>query len=269
MSRPIVLVLALVLLLSAWALSWMDREPASIHWDDPATGIRFRLLPAATFMMGTPGEERLREPQEILHEARLTRPFYIAETEVTQAQWERVMYANPSRFTRCGGDCPVERVSWYDVQQFISRLNGGRSSGGYRLPTEAEWEFACRGQSSMPFGISRSLSSQAANINGSYPYDAPRGPYRRTTTRVRQFPPNWAGLFDMSGNVWEWVQDEHCAYGDGTAVDPLGTCGSDRRVIRGGSWAFDGGSARCGARYWHRMPDSGYSLGFRLAHDAF
>ncbi len=73
----------------------------------------------------------------------------------------------------------------------------------------------------------------------------------------------------MSGNVWEWVEDEHCPYGEGTAVDPVGACGSGRRVIRGGSWAFDAGSARCGARYWHRPEDLGYSIGFRLVHDLF
>jgi formylglycine-generating enzyme required for sulfatase activity len=253
--------------LVGWALLRTGGDPPPTAWQDPATGIRFRLLPPATFMMGTPPDEPLREAQEILHAVRLTRGFYIAETEVTHAQWERVMYENPSRFVKCGVDCPVERVSWYDVQRFLSRLNRGQAGGPYRLPTEAEWEYACRGRSSLPFGASRSLSSQMANINGNYPYNAPRGPYRRTTTRVGQFGANWAGLVDMSGNVWEWVQDEYCEYPSGAATDPVGACGSDRRVIRGGSWAFDGGSARCGTRYWHRMPDSGYSLGFRLVRE--
>jgi formylglycine-generating enzyme required for sulfatase activity len=245
------------------------RGPSSAdYWDDPVTGTRFRLLAPRTFMMGTPEGEALREEQEVLHEVRLTRGFYIGETEVTQAQWERVMGENPSHFAKCGPECPVERVNRFDVDRFLARLNAA-SGGGFRLPTEAEWELACRGRSSLPFGGSRSLSSPYANINGNFPYNAPRGWHRRTTTRAREFPPNWAGLYDMAGNVWEWVQDEHCPYGEGPGVDPVGSCNSGRYVIRGGSWAFDGGSARCGTRYWHRPQDSGYSVGFRLAHDLF
>ncbi|MGH9373997.1 MAG: formylglycine-generating enzyme family protein [Vicinamibacterales bacterium] len=271
MHRRTALASAAVLTLifaAGWALVRMRSDSSRVHWDDPVTGTRFRLLQPKTFMMGTPEHEALREAQEVLHEVRLTRGFYIAETEVTQAQWERVMYENPSRFKECGPDCPVERVNWFDVQRFLSRLNA-TAGGGFRLPTEAEWEFACRGISSMPFGNSRSLSSALANINGHFPYNAPRGWHRRTTTRVRTFISNWAGLFDMSGNVWEWVQDELCPYGGGPAVDPVGACGSGRQVIRGGSWAFDGGSARCGTRYWHRPEDLGYSIGFRLVHDLF
>lgn len=269
MMRRGALLAAVVVLLAGWGVFRLaGRSGPPEYWDDPATGTRFRLLGPATFFMGTPEDEALREPQEVRHQVRLTRPFYLAETEVTQAQWERVMYDNPSRFEKCGGDCPVERVSFYDVQRFLRRLNAA-AGGGYRLPTEAEWEYACRGQSSLPFGGTRWLSSSFANINGLYPYDAPRGIHRRTTTRVRQFEPNWIGLYDMAGNVWEWVEDEYCAYPDGRAVDPIGRCESDRRVIRGGSWAFDAGSARCGTRYFHRPQDLGYSLGFRLAHDSF
>ena len=88
-------------------------------------------------------------------------------------------------------------------------------------------------------------------------------------TPVGRFGANAFGLFDMSGNVWEWTQDEHCPYPSGAVTDPVGECGSDRRVIRGGSWAFDGGSARCGVRFTHRPQDKGYSLGLRLAHDLF
>ena len=236
-------------------------------WDDSVTGVRFRLFEATAFTMGTPRDEALREAQEVLHGVRISHAFYLAETEVTQGQWMQVMGENPSQFQRCGPDCPVERVNWFDVQRFIARLNGypGRR---YRLPTEAEWELACRGHSSLPFGGGRALSSQFANINGHYPYNAPVGPHRRSTTPVRHFPPNWAGLYDMAGNVWEWTADEYCPYAEGPVTDPVGRCESGRRVIRGGSWAFDGGSARCGVRYWHRPQDSGYSLGLRLAHDA-
>lgn len=232
--------------------------------DDPVTEQRFRLLGPATFTMGTPGDEPLREMQERQHPVQITRAYYIAETEVTQALWTRVMGENPSEFAACGPACPVERVNLFDVERFIARLNAG-GPRRYRLPTEAEWELACRGQSDLPFGNRRGLSSYDANINGHYPYQAPLGPHRRTTTPAGHFEPNWAGLYDMSGNVWEWTADEYCPYPDGASIDPLLVCQSDRHVIRGGSWAFDGGSARCGVRYTHRPQDSGHSLGFRLA----
>jgi formylglycine-generating enzyme required for sulfatase activity len=242
--------------------------PAARAWDDPITGTRFRLVAAATFAMGTPEVESRREPHELLHEVRITRRFYLAEHEVTQAQWHRVMGENPSYFTRCGGDCPVERVSWHDAQRFVGRLNQA-GKPGFRLPTEAEWELACRGASNMAFGGSRGLSSHQANVNGRYAYHAPPGGHRATTTRVRRFDPNWTGLYDMAGNVWEWVEDEYCPYPPAPAVDPVGACGSSRRVLRGGSWAFDAGSARCGSRYAQHPAAANSGAGLRLAHDAF
>jgi formylglycine-generating enzyme required for sulfatase activity len=239
-------------------------RPGSV-WQDPVTQTRFRLLAPAQFMMGTPPDEHLRETQEVRHPVRLTRPFLIAETEVTQEQWFRVMGNEPSHFTNCYS-CPVESVNWHDVQKFIERLNRS-STPGFRLPTEAEWEYACRAGGSAAFGNQSSLTSDAANINGQYPYLAPQAVHRRETTTVGRFPPNAFGLFDMSGNVWEWTEDEHCPYPETLATDPVGACGSPKKVIRGGSWAFDGGSARCGVRYTHRPQDLGNSLGFRLVHD--
>jgi formylglycine-generating enzyme required for sulfatase activity len=159
-------------------------------------------------------------------------------------------------------------VSLEDVREFIARLNE-RSGPGFRLPTEAEWELACRAGGPQPFGHRSTLSSRDANINGMYPYNAPQGTARNQTTTVGRFAANPWGIHDMSGNVWEWVQDRHCPYPGGAVTDPLGTCDSGFFVIRGGSWQFDGNSARCGLRYTHRPQDSGYSLGFRLAKDAF
>jgi formylglycine-generating enzyme required for sulfatase activity len=215
--------------------------------------------------MGSPLTEAGREDQEVPHRVTLTRPFYLGIHEVTQGQWAQVMGANPSHFAGCER-CPVEQVSSVDVEEFIRRLNE-RGGPGYRLPTEAEWEYACRAGDSQPFGNRTTLSSRDANIDGNFPYAADKGGSRERPTAVGYFPANAWGLFDMSGNVWEWTSDPYCPYPDAAVTDPVGACSSDRRVIRGGSWKFDGNSARCGLRYAHRPQDRGYSLGLRLAHD--
>jgi formylglycine-generating enzyme required for sulfatase activity len=240
-----------------------ERSPL---WTDPLTKMEFVLIHPGAFRMGTPSDEMNREEGETLHEVHLTRAFYLGRYEVTQGEWMAVMDDNPAHFKDCGVRCPIETVSWLVVQKFLERLNA-RSTPGFRLPTEAEWEFACRVGGSEVFGQSSRLSSREANIHGEYPYNAPKGSFRGRPTPVGYFPPNAWGLFDMSGNVWEWVQDEHCPYPGGPVTDPVGACASERRVIRGGSWAFDGASARCGLRYTHRPVDDGYSLGFRVARD--
>ncbi len=265
---------SLILLAVGIAAFWVIfeaavRAPAPTHmtsWSDPYSGMEFVLLRAGTFKMGTPADEPKREAGEALHEVTLSRPFYLGRYEVMQGEWDHVMGDNPSFFKRCGDRCPVEQVTWHDVQLFIRRLNE-RSSAGFRLPTEAEWEYACRANGLAPFGRASSLSSRDANINGNFPYEAPIGEFRQQTTPAGRFAPNPWGLFDVSGNVWEWVQDAHCPYPEGSVTDPKGECESPHRVIRGGSWLFDGGSARCGLRYTHRPQDKGYSLGLRLARD--
>jgi formylglycine-generating enzyme required for sulfatase activity len=179
------------------------------------------------------------------------------------------MGTNPSQFASCGPECPVERVTFFDVQSFIERLNARSTWPGFRLPTEAEWEYACRAGGSAAFGGDvTSLSASEANVDGRYPYaGAAPGGYRGSTAPVGSFAPNRWGLFDMSGNVWEWTADRHCPY-PARATDPIGTCESAYRVIRGGSWHFGADSARCGLRYTHRPQDRGFSLGVRLAHAA-
>jgi formylglycine-generating enzyme required for sulfatase activity len=188
--------------------------------------------------------------------------------EVTQQEWQQVMGSNPSWFRDCGPDCPVERVSWHQVQAFIGRLNR-LSSQRFRLPTEAEWEFACRAGTATPFSTGADLTTAQANYDGEGPYGGSSpGRFRRTTTAVGSFPPNAYGLHDMHGNVWEWTQDWHCPYPAGSVIDPVGACATDFKVIRGGSWYFDANSARCALRYTHRPQDSGFSLGFRLVRPA-
>jgi formylglycine-generating enzyme required for sulfatase activity len=183
--------------------------------------------------------------------------------EVTQGQWRAVMGTDPSHFR--GDDArPVERVSWHDARAFAATLSQRSPGNRFRLPTEAEWEYACRAGSSMPFAFGRTLSTVQANIG---PLEGVALGGRRQTTRVGAFAANPWGLHDMHGNVWEWVEDDHCSYPSGVVGDSPRQCGAALKVIRGGSWAFPAESARCALRYTHRPQDVGYSLGFRLVRE--
>ena len=234
-------------------------------WTEPVTGLTFVRLQPGTFVMGTPEGEPGREAQERLHEVTLSRAWYLATTEVTQRQWQRIMGTAPSYFAGCD-ECPVEQVSLHDVQRFLGRWKAATGVDA-RLPSEAEWEFACRAGGRAAFGDARGeLSADDANVDGTFPLPGKRPTATRArTTPVGSFPANAFGLYDMNGNVWEWTSDRHCPYPDGPATDPVGTCASPFMVIRGGSWHFDVASARCGLRYTHRPQDSGFSLGVRLA----
>jgi len=245
-------------------------------------GMEFVYIKPGTFMMGSPSSESKRESDERQHRVTLTRGFYIQTTEVTQGQWERVMGNNPSRFKNCGDNCPVENVSWKDCQAFIRKLNRMEGTDKYRLPTEAEWEYACRAGTDTPFSFGRCLSTDQANYDGNYPMPGcSKGEYRKTTVRSASFPPNPWGLYDMHGNVWEWCEDRYGDYPSGSVTDPTGPSSGSYRVFRGGSWysharscrsANRGGSwndnARyCRSAYRHRLKPGdrcGY-LGFRLS----
>jgi len=140
----------------------------------------------------------------------------------------------------------------------------------YRLPTEAEWEYACRAGTTGPFSTGENLTTAQANYRGQMPYASfPAGEFRQRTTAVGAFPANPWGLSDMHGNVWEWTADWYGPYTEDPAanIDPQGPAQGTKRVIRGGSWFFDANSARCGLRYTHSPQDKGFSLGFRLAAD--
>lgn len=227
--------------------------------------MRLVRIPAGEFEMGSPVDEAGREAQEVLHRVRITRAFYLGATEVTQAQWAAVVGTRPSSFLDCGGDCPVERVSWNDVQAFLREL--GRISGlPFRLPSEAEWEYACRAGGQEAFHTGAGLLPTQANFDGAdEAVSGPPGGVGRAPMPVAAFAPNAFGLFDMHGNVWEWTADDHCPYPATPARDPLGECAAEFKVIRGGSWHYDASSARCALRYTHRPQDSGFSLGFRVA----
>jgi formylglycine-generating enzyme required for sulfatase activity len=228
--------------------------------DSPIPLVR---IPAGTFVMGSAPDERDRRADETPHRVTISRAFRLGRTEVTQVQWARIMGANPSRFARCP-ECPVENVTWFDVQRFLERLNAV-AGGGYRLPTEAEWEYACR-TGERPDAVP--IDDAHANFDARYPAQGGRpGRYRGRPVAVASFPGDRLGLHDMKGNVWEWCADGYAPYPPGAAVDPVGPPSAPKKVIRGGSWYFDGASCRCSARYSHAPGDRGFSLGFRVARD--
>ncbi len=191
-----------------------------------SVGMRFKLIPAGSFRMGSNSSEANSDESPV-HRVTITRPFYIGVYEVTQEQYESVMGTNPSRFR--GSNRPVEQVSWNDAVEFCRRLSEIEGVT-YRLPTEAEWEYACRaGTTTEYYWGSDSAGRYAWNSENS----------GRQTHDVGQKRPNAWGLYDMAGNVWEWCSDWYGSYGRSAQVDPRGPSSGDGRVLRGGSWADD------------------------------
>jgi formylglycine-generating enzyme required for sulfatase activity len=245
---------------------------------DALTGMTFVEVPAGRFTMGSASSETGRNDDELLHDVTITHAFFLGRYEVTQQDWHAVMDSSPSSFAACGPRCPVENVSFFDVHQFIDMLNARPRAPSsreapelrYRLPTESEWEYACRAGTTGPFSAGENLTTAQANYNGKFPYgSSPAGEYRQRPTPVGSFALNAWGLADMHGNVWEWTADWYGQYADTQSgnIDPHGPTTGARRVIRGGSWYFDANSARCALRYTHAPEDRGFSIGFRLAAD--
>jgi len=217
-------------------------------------GIEFVYIPPGSFMMGSP----TNYDEEKQHHVILTKGFSMQTTEVTQGQWRAVMGSNPSYFSNCGDNCPVENVSWNDVQEFISKLNRKEGGSRYRLPTEAEWEYAARAGSTTRFCFGYEDSRLAEYAW----YDVNSG---ISTHSVAQKKPNAWGLYDMHGNVWEWCQDWYGDYPSGSVTDPTGPSWGSLRVFRGGGW--DNFAKLCRSALRNRyLPDYRHnSLGFRLA----
>jgi sulfatase modifying factor 1 len=236
-----------------------------------ALGMQFVLIPAGTFMMGSPLTEGHRKENEIPHQVTLTRPFYLQTTEVTQGQWKAVMGENPSASRDCGLDCPVERVSWLDCQKFIRKLNDlGKEK--YRLPTEAEWEYACRAGTTTPYYWGDSIDcSKAMYANNTYksPGTCVEASKKRdflndSPAPVKSYAPNDWGLYDMAGNVWEWCQDRYGPYPRHPVVDPTGPVSGEYRVRRGGSFFKYGWYCRSANRNIAIEFDRLQTLGLRL-----
>ena len=217
-------------------------------------GQEFKLIPAGKFTMGSPTSELGRQADETQHQVTLTRSFYMQTTEVTQGQWKKVMGNdnNPSNFSSCGDDCPVEDLIWLNAARFIDKLNALLPTHNYRFPTEAEWEYACRAGSTTPFYNGHSTG----NINGYSPSVSEIAWYEYTdkliidkTRPVGKKAPNTWGLHDMSGNVFEWCSDLYGAYATKPQVNPQGPVIGTYHVMRGGVWAWPAKVVRSAYRF--------------------
>ena len=236
-----------------------EKVPEKIYTN--SMGMRFVYIPPGTFIMGSPPGEPGRNNDETRHQVTLTKGFYIQAREVTQKQWKAVMGKNPSLFINCGDDCPVEQVKWNTVQEFIIKLNRLEGSDKYRLPTEAEWEYACRAGSTTRFYFGD--DEEKLPEYAWYGRDA-----RGRTHPVGRKKPNAWGLYDMHGNVWEWCQDWYGDYPNRNIIDPKGPSSGDFRVLRGGAWYdlrltryFRSADRVC------KMPKDSLHAGFRLVRD--
>ena len=224
-------------------------------------GIEFVWIPAGEFRMGSTGRYAYDDEKPVTR-VRISRGYWLGKYEVTQGQWEGVMGGNPSRFENCGQDCPVERVSWNDVQAFIRKLNGRLGGERYRLPTEAEWEYAARAGTT-----SDTYAGNVTDPRGEDPVLNRIAWYNENsggrTHRVGRKTPNAFGLHDMMGNVWEWVGDWYGDYPGGTVTDPVGPASGSLRVSRGGSCGSNARFCRSANRS-RNSPGRGSNLGFRL-----
>ena len=269
--------LLLTLALLAASCSTDNPGPAtSAHNPEPPPAqpaMEFALIPAGEFQMGRDGGNDDGDPRAVndgtwktyneltsderpVTQVRISSDFYLGKFEVTQGQWEAVMGNRPSENESCGSDCPVEQVSWYQVQEFLQKLNEEDGGDRYRLPTEAEWEYAARaGTSGDLYGELDLIAWHNGNSGG-------------RTHPIGQKEPNAFGLYDMIGNVWEWVQDRKGEYPGGTVTDPTGPDTGLRRVNRGVGWDGSARNARVSSRHDFEPSFHHDSLGFRVAWTA-
>ena len=244
----------------AWASSWgQDRRGVFAGFIVAGVEYRMRWIDAGQFLMGSPVGEADRQDRQDRegpqHLVTITRPFWLGETPVTQALWQAVMQENPSHFM--GPERPVEQVSWEDCQRLCARLERLIPGLVVRLPTEAEWEFACRAGTT-----AATYAEDGATLDAIAWWS---GNSENQTHLVRQKQANAWGLYDMLGNVWEWCSDCMRTYSSEPAADPMGPVQGVHRVYRGGGWRSDARIVRAAARYANH-PDYRYSaLGFRLA----
>ena len=222
----------------------------------------FRWVPQGTFMMGSPKDAPNRFGDETQHKVTLTRGFWMLETPVTQAMWQSAAGTDPSEFK--GAQNPVECVSWNDCQEFCRKLSS-KLSGSVSLPTEAQWEYACRAGTTTAYSFGNSLNGTDANCNGYQPYGtAANGPYLEKTAPVKSYAPNGWGLYDMHGNVREWCSDCYGPYAKSPVSDPTGPENGPGQVNRGGSWNGSAGGCRSAYRNYYEPDFQSVGLGLRV-----
>jgi formylglycine-generating enzyme required for sulfatase activity len=244
----------------------MGQSPEAGKTFTNSVGMKFVYIPPGTFMMGSPPDEPSRDHDETPHRVTLTRGFYVQTTEVTQGQWKAVMGNNPSTFKDCGDNCPVESVSWQDVQKFIRELNHMEGTDRYRLPSEAEWEYACRAGTNTPYFFGQAISRDQVNYDGKIPLSSTaKGRYRKRMLPAVAFAPNAWGLYNMHTDVWEWCQDWFGRYPPGPVTDPARRSAGMVRVVRGGRWFFHDRLCRSADRGMLPMDYRSHNVGFRLA----
>jgi formylglycine-generating enzyme required for sulfatase activity len=232
--------------------------------------MKFVRISKGTFLMGAPdGEHEASAEEKPQRRVTISRDFYIGMYAVTQAEYRIVTGQSPSKFR--GGRHPVEHVSWRDAMAFCHRLSD-LLNRRIELPTEAQWEYACRAGTTTPFHFGWKLNGDLANCNGEKPYGTnEKGPYKATTEPVGTYPANPWGLYDMHGNVWEWCQDEYSPYVPGEQSDPIQVppdSRNGRRIVRGGSWKLPARDSRAAPRFnWSpgdRYDDFGFRVCFRV-----
>ena len=233
-------------------------------------GMKFRVIPPGTFDMGSPNSEPKRSDDETFHKVTITQPKLLGVYPVTQGEWTKLMGSNPSGFKSVSGQdasrFPVEQVSWEDAQKFLTKLNSEHVLDGwrYRLPTEAEWEYACRAGTVTPFWFGSELNGKQANCDGNYPYQADKGPYLKRPSVVGSYSTNPFGVHDQHGQVWEWCEDWHGAYDTSASQDPTGASSGSSRVLRGGSWYYHAYYCRSARRFNFGPSNRGFNIGFRV-----
>lgn len=221
-------------------------------------GMKFILIPKGQFMQGSPENEKDRFDDETQHLVTISKDFYMGKYLVTQEEYEKVMKENPSHFKNCPR-CPIENVSWEDAQEFIKRLNAKNDGYKYRLPTEAEWEYACRAGTKTRFYWGDDLEEKQI---GRYAWYDENADYE--THEVGLKLPNAFELYDMSGNVREWCDDWYAEYPSRSTTNKNSVMTGLYRIVRGGSWIDLGYSARCAYRHYYEPSAFFNDLGFRL-----
>ena len=225
-------------------------------------GMELVFAPPGEFVMGSPSGELRRDEDERQRRVKLARGFYVGATEVTQSQWSAIMGNNPSKWK--GDDLPVEQISWEEALEFCRRLST-KEGRRYRLPTEEEWEYACRAGTTTPFSFGETISTDQADYDGEYTYGhGLKGVFRNQTVPVRSFPPNAWGLYDMHGNVWEWCPDSYRDYPQSPVRRKVEEAFIEGRVLRGGSWRSRPRYCRCANRVRDTQDSRLNNIGFRV-----